>query len=188
MPGVLLADDMGLGKTFQVFAFLYWLRLHEATDDRPILVVAPAKLLQEWQEQIGIHLPPGALGRPVLGYDRGLREIAVERGQETELGRETLDVERLRQADRVLTTYETLRDHQFSFARVRFRVAVFDEAQKIKSGASMLNHAAKAQQPDFVILMTGTPIENSTMDLWTLLDVAWPGFLGVSGKDFVAEY
>jgi hypothetical protein len=188
MPGALLADDMGLGKTFEVLAFLYWLRLNEATDGRPILVVAPAKLLEEWKDQIGIHLPPMAFGRPVYAYERGLRDITVERGQETEFGRATLDVERLKQADWVLTTYETLRDHQFSFGMVRFRVAIFDEAQKIKSGTSMLNHAAKTQQPDFVILMTGTPVENSTMDIWTLLDVAWPGFLGVSGKDFVSRY
>ncbi|MBX6741135.1 MAG: restriction endonuclease [Acetobacteraceae bacterium] len=188
MPGVLLADDMGLGKTFEVLAFLHWLRQSGGTDGRPILIVAPSKLLDEWREQIGVHLPPMAFGRPVYAYDRGLKDITIERGDETELGRATLDIERLRGADWVLTTYETLRDHQFSFSLVRFRVAVFDEAQKIKSGTSMLNHAAKAQQPDFVVLMTGTPIENSTMDIWTLLDVAWPGFLGVSGKDFVARY
>lgn len=52
----------------------------------------------------------------------------------------------------------------------------------------MLNHAAKAQQADFVVMMTGTPVENSTMDVWTLLDVAWPGLLGVSGKEFVDRY
>jgi HJR/Mrr/RecB family endonuclease len=104
------------------------------------------------------------------------------------LGRATLDIERLRHSDFVLTTYDTLRDHQFSFAKVRFRVVIFDEAQKIKSGTSLINHAAKAQQPDFVILVTGTPVENSTMDMWTLLDVAWPGFLGLSGKDFADRY
>jgi HJR/Mrr/RecB family endonuclease len=188
MPGVLLADDMGLGKTFEVLAFLHWLRQAGGNDGRPILIVAPSKLLDEWREQISIHLPPMAFGRPVYAYDRGLRDLIVERGGETVLGRATLDVKRLREADWVLTTYETLRDHQFSFSLVRFRIAVFDEAQKIKSGSSMLNHAAKAQQPDFVVLMTGTPIENSTMDIWTLLDVSWPGFLGVSGKDFVARY
>ena len=188
MPGVLLADDMGLGKTFEVLAFLHWLRQSGGTDGRPILIVAPSKLLDEWREQIDIHLPPMAFGRPVYAYDRGLKDIIIERGEETSLGRATLDLERLRKADWVLTTYETLRDHQFSFSLIRFRVAVFDEAQKIKSGTSMLNHSAKAQQPDFVVLMTGTPIENSTMDIWTLLDVAWPGFLGVSGKDFVARY
>ena len=188
MPGVLLADDMGLGKTFEVLAFLHSLRQAEATDGRPVLIVAPSKLLGEWKEQIGIHLPPMSFGRPVFAYDRGLNELLQEKGSESELGRATLDVERLRGADWVLTTYETLRDYEFSFSKVRFRVAVFDEAQKIKSGGSLLNKAAKAQQPDFVVLMTGTPIENSMMDLWTLLDVAWPGLLGVSGKDFVATY
>ena len=74
----------------------------------------------------------------------------------------------------MLTTYETLRDHHASFAKVRFRVAVYDEAQKMKSMASLVNNAAKAQQSDFTVLMTGTPIENSVLDLWTLLDVAWP--------------
>ncbi len=54
--------------------------------------------------------------------------------------------------------------------------------------ASLINNAAKCQQPDFTILMTGTPIENSVMDLWTLLDVAWPGFLRLSGKEFAKEY
>jgi superfamily II DNA or RNA helicase len=188
VPGVLLADDMGVGKTFEVLAFLYSMRQAGATDGRPVLIVAPSKLLDEWKEQIGIHLPPSAFGKPVFAYDRGLKELLQEKGSESALGRATLDVERLRAADWVLTTYETLRDHEFSFSKVRFRVAVFDEAQKIKSGASLLNKAAKAQQPDFVVLMTGTPIENSTMDLWTLLDVAWPGLLGVSGKDFVATY
>jgi HJR/Mrr/RecB family endonuclease len=188
MPGALLADDMGLGKTFQVLAFLHWLRQRGGTDGRPVLLVAPAKLLEEWQEQIEIHLPPMALGRPVLAYERNLRDYKLEKGNESALGRATLDVERLRNADWIVTTYETLRDHQFSFAKVRYRIAIFDEAQKIKSGTSMLNHAAKAQQPDFVILMTGTPVENSVMDIWTLLDVAWPGFLGVSGKEFVHRY
>ena len=188
MPGALLADDMGLGKTFQVLAFLHWLRQRGGTDGRPVLLVAPAKLLEEWQEQIEIHLPPMALGRPVLAYERNLREYKLEKGNESALGRATLDVERLRNADWIITTYETLRDHQFSFAKVRYRIAIFDEAQKIKSGTSMLNHAAKAQQPDFIILMTGTPVENSIMDIWTLLDVAWPGFLGVSGKEFVHRY
>ena len=104
------------------------------------------------------------------------------------MGRETLDVEKLRRADWLLTTYETLRDYHFSFGRVRFRVGVFDEAQKIKNVASLVTNAAICQQPDFTVLMTGTPIENAVMDLWTLLDVAWPGFLGMCGKEFSKAY
>ncbi len=115
-----------------------------------------------------------------------LREKSAPK--EGQIGRHTLDIGELRSADWVLTTYETLRDYQFSFGMVPFRAAVYDEAQKMKSMASLVNNAAKSQQPDFTILMTGTPVENSVMDLWTLLDVAWPGFLGLSGKDFAREY
>jgi hypothetical protein len=79
MPGLLLADDMGLGKTFQVLAFIHWLRENGGTDGRPILVVAPSKLLDEWREQIEIHLPPGALGKPIYAYERGLRDLVIEK-------------------------------------------------------------------------------------------------------------
>ena len=188
MPGVLLADDMGLGKTFQVLAFLHWLRVRNPESKKPVLVVAPKKLLDVWLEEIVRHIGAEGLGRPVLAYDENLKQLKVGTGKEGQLGRQVLDVERLRGADWVLTTYETLRDYHFSFAAVRFRVAIYDEAQKLKSMASLINNAAKCQQPEFTILMTGTPIENSIMDLWTLLDVAWPGFLGLSGKEFAKTY
>jgi superfamily II DNA or RNA helicase len=188
MPGVLLADDMGLGKTYMVLAFLHWLRSNETGVRRPVLVVAPKKLLDVWRDQIAEHLGEEGLGRPVLAYDDNLKHLKVSAGKDGELGRQTLDVAALRSADWVLTTYETLRDYHFSFAAVRFRIGVYDEAQKMKSMASLVNNAAKCQQPDFTILMTGTPIENSVMDLWTLMDIAWPGLLGMSGKEFSKTY
>jgi hypothetical protein len=188
MPGALLADDMGLGKTFQVLAFLSWLRNHQSDNLRPILVVAPKKLLENWLDEVADHIGPKGLGRPVLAFDEHLAGLKVAGPNDGELGRYTLDANAFRAAEWVLTTYETLRDYHSSFAKVRFSVAVYDEAQKIKSMASLINNAAKCQQPDFTILMTGTPIENSVMDLWTLLDVAWPGFLRLSGKEFAKEY
>ena len=188
MPGVLLADDMGLGKTFQVLAFLNWLRSNEHGARRPILVVAPKKLLDVWRDQIAEHLGVEGLGTPVLAYDENLKHLKVATGKDGQLGRHTLDVAALRNADWVLTTYETLRDYHFSFGAVRFRIGIYDEAQKMKSIASLVNNAAKCQQPDFTILMTGTPIENSVMDLWTLMDIAWAGFLGMSGKEFAKTY
>lgn len=188
MPGVLLADDMGLGKTFQVLAFLHWLRRNEGSEKRPILVVAPKKLLDVWRDEIKQHLGAEGLGRPVLVYDEHVGRLKVASGKDGGLGRHTLDVATLREADWVLTTYETMRDYHISFAAVRFRIGIYDEAQKMKSMASLINNAAKGQQPDFTILMTGTPIENSVMDLWTLLDVAWPGFIPMSGKEFASAY
>ncbi len=188
MPGVLLADDMGLGKTFQVLAFLHWIRGAQDDGRRPVLIVAPKKLLDNWLEEVADRIGPQGLGRPVLAYDEHLGRLKVPGAVDTQLGQQVLDVSTLREADWVLTTYETLRDYHASFAKVRFRIAVYDEAQKMKSMASLINNAAKSQQPDFTILMTGTPIENSVMDLWTLLDVAWPGYLGMSGKDFAREF
>jgi len=71
MPGVLLADDMGLGKTLAVLAFLAWLRGSGATVGRPILIVAPKKLLENWLDEVAKHLGPDGLGRPVLVYQLG---------------------------------------------------------------------------------------------------------------------
>jgi hypothetical protein len=188
MPGVLLADDMGLGKTFQVLAFLRWIRDNQESAGRPSLIVAPKKLLDNWLDEVTEHIGPAGLGRPVLAYDEHLGRLKMPGPKDDKLGQRLLNLESLRSADWVLTTYETLRDYHASFAKVRFSVAVYDEAQKMKSMASLINNAAKSQQPDFTVLMTGTPIENSVMDLWTLLDVAWPGYLGLSGKDFASEY
>jgi hypothetical protein len=188
MPGVLLADDMGLGKTIEVLAFLAWLRSDPRSIGRPVLIVAPSKLLDEWREQIGRHLHAAALGLPVLAYEQHLRGLKVQQAREARIARHVLDLDRLQKADWVLTTYETMRDYEFSFGLVKFHVAIFDEAQKVKSLSSRMNKAARSLNTDFTILMTGTPVENSPLDLWTLLDIGWPGFLAASAKEFAERY
>ena len=94
---------------------------------------------------------------------------------------------RLRAADWVLTTYETLADYHRAFARVAFSVAVFDEAQKIKSPGAINTQSAKAMNADFVLGLTGTPIENRLADLWCIMDRIIPGYLG-DLKDFIHTY
>lgn len=189
-PGVLLADDMGLGKTYQVLAFLRWLREVNGHPRQPVLVVAPKTLLGNWSEEIEQHLGPGALGaeRRVFGQGLSAIKLTQAKGNDTTVGRQTLDIGLLESADFVLTTYETLRDYHLSFGKVRFAVIVYDEAQKLKNFTSLMNRGAKAQQGQFTLMMTGTPIENSVLDLWTLLDITWPGFLGLSAKDFLKRY
>jgi hypothetical protein len=191
MPGVLLADDMGLGKTFQVLAFLQWLRagLGAQGERRPFLVVAPKTLLGTWASEIETHLGPDALGRELRVYEDGLAAVRVQsKGNDTTTGTQTLRTDRIEDADLVLTTYETLRDYQLSFGRVRFAAIVYDEAQKLKNPTSLMNKGAKAQQADFTIVMTGTPIENGLIDLWTMMDILWPGLFDMSGRDFVKTY
>lgn len=186
LPGVLLADDMGLGKTLQALAFL---ALDRARSNAPILIVAPTGLLSNWKAEIDKHLAPGALGACVDAYGAALKNIKIhpKAGTETNTGRTILDIQTWREAGLVLTTYETMRDYHFSFAKVRFSTLVFDEVQKLKNPTSQLSRAARALNADFKIGMSGTPVENRLQDLWSLMDVLWPGFLG-SSRSFEQAY
>lgn len=191
MPGVLVADDMGLGKTLQALAFLAWLRdgmQAGAVPSRPILVVAPTGLLKNWEEEHVRHLAEPGLGHPLRGYGPELRGLrAAGRGNELQLGRALLDADRLRAAEWILTTYETMRDYQHSFGAVRYAAVVFDETQRIKTPGSLMTNAAKALNGDFIVAMTGTPVENRLADLWCIVDAAVPGLL-LDLKSFSAEF
>jgi SNF2 family DNA or RNA helicase len=91
------------------------------------------------------------------------------------------------EADVVLTTYETLREFSFSFARERWSIMVCDEAQKIKNPNAGMTRAAKKQQASCRIACTGTPVENSLVDLRCLFDFVQPRLLGTL-NDFGADY
>lgn len=192
-PGVLLADDMGLGKTFQALAFLAWIRknragqgMAEGVARQPMLVVAPTALLRNWIDEAERHLQPGALGQRLDAFGSTLSRLKTETGDGWS-AEDSLDVVRLREADWVLTTYETLANHHRAFARVAFSVALFDEAQKIKTPGAINTQAAKAMNADFALALTGTPIENRLADLWCIMDRAIPGYLGEL-KGFVKRY
>jgi len=98
-----------------------------------------------------------------------------------------LDMEEMKHSIWALTTYETLRDYQHSFGRIRWGVVVFDEAQKIKNPKALMTDAAKAMNADFTVALTGTPVENRLTDLWCIVDTIQPGKLG-SLKHFVESY
>jgi hypothetical protein len=186
-PGALLADDMGLGKTLQALAFLAWLRELSA-DGRlgavkgPILIVAPTGLLANWEKEHRLHLHEPGLGDLCRAYGRHLKHVKDDANSIP-----TLDQQRLRDADWVVTTYETLRDYHLSFAAVRFACVVFDEMQKVKSPSSLLTRTAKTLNAEFVLGLTGTPIENHLADLWCIMDILYPGLLG-DLKMFASKY
>lgn len=192
-PGALLADDMGLGKTLQALAFLAWLAEEMEAGSwprRPFLIVAPTGLLRNWRDEHDLHLDCGGVGRLVEAYGAGLRGLRSARDtedRELATGLPSLDAAELARSDWVMTTYETLRDYQHSFARVHWAATVFDEAQKIKNPAAGLTDAAKAMKQDFTLTMTGTPVENRVEDLWCIADASRPGGLG-SLKDFSARF
>jgi hypothetical protein len=185
-PGVLLADDMGLGKTLQALAFLAWLRegmKNGAIPQAPLLIVAPTGLLENWLEEHERHLHPPGLGQILRAYGKTL---AGYRSQGAD-GQARVSQQALRNADCVLTTYETLRDYDRDLGQIRFAAAVFDEAQKIKTPGIRLTDAAKATNADFRVAMTGTPVENRLADLWCIVDTVHPGHLGEL-KVFSARY
>jgi hypothetical protein len=176
-PGVLLADDMGLGKTLQGLAFLSWLReaMTAGTVERaPILIVAPTGLLANWQAEHDRHLAGLGLGECLAAYGGGLRDLRLTAAD----GTPGLDQARLRAADWVLTTYETLRDYDRDFGAVRFAVLLADEAQKVKTPAARVTDAMKGMNADFRVAMTGTPVENRLADLWCIVDGVHSGWLG----------
>ncbi|MCL6559713.1 MAG: restriction endonuclease, partial [Firmicutes bacterium] len=88
-----------------------------------------------------------------------------------------LDVKYVKKRRLVITTYETVRDYQVSLGQVDWGVMVLDEAQKIKNPTALVTTAAKAMKYEFGICLTGTPVENSWIDLWSILDFAIPGHL-----------
>lgn len=180
--GAVLADDMGLGKTFQLLALMAWL-VEQDPNMAPILVVAPVSLLENWAEEAGKFFLPGTL--PLLtAYGDSLSDLRVPRSQiEQRLQTEDGLVKFLRpnwvgSAKVVLTTYETLRDLEFSFAAQKWSLMVCDEAQRIKNPAAMVTRAAKKQNVAFKIACTGTPVENTLADMWCLFDYVQPGLLG----------
>ncbi|WFU42741.1 SNF2-related protein [Bradyrhizobium sp. CB82] len=188
--GVLLADDMGLGKTLQALSFLAWLREQSqrvSGQRRPIIIVAPTGLLANWGNEHDHHLHEPGLGEICRAYGRHLKALKISSTRDVDRGAPALDHRRMQQADWVLTTYETLRDHHLSFASIPFACAVFDEMQKVKSPSSLLTRAAKTLNADFILGLTGTPIENQLSDLWCIMDIISPGCLG-DLKDFSKRY
>lgn len=179
-PGVLLADDMGLGKTLQALAFMAWIR--EGMDSGtvkpgPILVVAPTGLLKNWEQEHDSHLHAPGLGDAVRAFGPGLSALRQRKGRDVDLGQAMLNSDALAHADWILTTYETLRDYQHSFCSIRYAAVVLDEMQKVKTPGTMKTDAVQALNADFLVGMTGTPIENRLADLWCLVETVQPGLL-----------
>ena len=188
--GALLADDMGLGKTLQLLAFMAC-SLEREPDAPPFLVVAPVSLLENWAEEISRFFEPGTFRMMTL-YGESLSSKRLPKDAvDAELAGEgitrLLRRDWLGGANLVLTTYETLRDLEFSLASQRWSAMICDEAQKIKNPNAMVTRAAKKQNARFKIACTGTPVENTLTDIWCLFDFVQPGLLGAL-KDFGERY
>jgi len=188
--GALLADDMGLGKTLQILTFVARILEDDPKID-PILIIAPVSLLDNWKEELEKFFMAGAMPVLTLYGD----DLSAKKLSKSEIDPQLINEGIVRflapnwlgDAKLVLTTYETLRDLEFSLAVQHWSVMVCDEAQKIKNPNALVTRAAKKQNVRFKIACTGTPVENSLADLWSLFDFVQPGLLGAL-NDFGNRY
>lgn len=191
VSGCLLADDMGLGKTLQLLCFIGEY-LETAEDKKPALVVAPVSLLENWEAEINRFFS-AKFGKVLSLYGDNLKQRKIPKHLISPQLRNDYGITNLLEenwlggADIVLTTYETMRDLEFSLGRVDWSIMICDEAQKIKVPTAMVTKAAKAQKADFKIACTGTPVENSLVDLWCLFDFIQENLMG-SLSEFNKEY
>ena len=184
--GACLADDMGLGKTIQVISLLLVLKQDaarprskvrtcsgssEPTNDKPSILVVPASLIGNWSAEIARFAP--SLGSLIVHPST----LSPEEMRE-------LTSERLIGTDLVITTYGTLLRAP-SLQTMAWRLAILDEAQAIKNAGAKQTKAVKQLKAAARIVMTGTPVENSLGDLWSLFDFINPGLLGTA-KEFTA--
>ena len=171
--GFLLCDDMGLGKTLQLLAFLGWLK--DRGELMPSLVVAPSTLLNNWDNKDGT-------GEIQKFFKKGFFDTYKFRGRLSDE-----EIEMLKKKDIVFTNYDSLRINSIALGKIHWRCMICDEAQKIKSPQTLVTVAAKGQNADFKIVCSATPIENTLVDLWNLVDYSKPGLLG-SLTEFQKNY
>ena len=153
--GCLLADDMGLGKTIQTIALILALKERGQLIEG-VLVIAPASLLTNWEREIAKFAP----GLSSLSHYGAKRHSMA------------------RSVDVLLTTYETYVRDQKRLSAKNWDLAVLDEAHLIKNPGTKRSRAVKALKATRRIALTGTPVENNLMELWSLFDFIIPGFLG----------
>ena len=170
--GAILADDMGLGKTLQILSFLQVL-----TTKSPIkvMVVAPVSLLVNWQAELQKFFPEGPLRFIDLNQNRGLLDFLLETPTKFDF---TI----------AGASFEFMRMNQKKLGTINWDILILDEAQKIKNPTTLVTQAAKAMKGKFKIAVTGTPVENSFQDLWSIADFAIPGSVLGSTKDFSQTY
>ena len=163
--GGVLADDMGLGKTIQVLAVVQ--RMMEGRsgvvpeESGPVLVVAPTSVVGAWVEQAARFCPDLRV--------RAVTRTRAKRGEE--LGEIMAD------ADMVVTSYTIARLEEEDFTGVDWSWVVLDEAQFVKNHTAVTYKTVRSLRTPSTVAITGTPLENSLMDLWSLLSIAAPGLL-----------
>ena len=158
--GGILADDMGLGKTLQTLAWLAWLKEQNKKNHKPSLVICPASVLHNWQREAERFTPD-------------LKVLVLESGAARHNLRKQIP-----QNDIIVTNYALLRRDLEELQKFAFRAVILDEAQFIKNPGAQVSRSVKQVKSEHRLALTGTPLENRLLDLWSIVDFIQPGYLG----------
>ncbi|MCL2355685.1 MAG: DEAD/DEAH box helicase [Defluviitaleaceae bacterium] len=157
--GGILADDMGLGKTLQMITLI----ASEETQ-QPAIVVAPTSVLYNWQNEIA-KFAPEQVSLVISGVAEKRRELLKTPG-----------------VDIFITTYDMLKRDLPFYRDMEFSYVIADEAQNIKNPATQAAKSLKALNGRVRFALTGTPIENTLSELWSIFDFIMPGYLFSASK------
>jgi SNF2 family DNA or RNA helicase len=167
--GGILADDMGLGKTLQALAWLAWLKERNPKNPKPSLVICPASVLHNWRREANRFTP-------------NLKVLVLESGAARHNLRKQIP-----QHDLIVTNYALLRRDLEELQKFAFRAAILDEAQFIKNPGAQVTQSVKQLKSEYRLALTGTPLENRLLDLWSIVDFIQPGYLG-NQEQFAETY
>ena len=157
----ILADEMGLGKTVQALTFLQ-------VSGGKSLIVCPSSLVYNWQREAERFAPR-------------LKVLCIQGANRHGL------FQQIHEADLVVTSYPLLRRDIDRYRAIQFNTAILDEAQHIKNPDTQNAQAATAIRAENRFVLTGTPMENSVRDLWSVMNFLMPGYLGTR-QDFKDRY
>lgn len=167
--GGILADDMGLGKTLQTLSAIEWMRRSTNGKWRPALVICPASVLHNWRREANRFVPD-------------IKVLVLESGSKRHNLRKQIP-----EHDLIVTNYALLRRDLEDLKKFEFSSVVLDEAQFIKNPQAQVTQSVKQLNAKHRLALTGTPLENRILDLWSIVDFVQPGYLGEQ-SDFLEKY
>jgi len=167
--GGILADDMGLGKTLQTLTWLAWLKEAHVKNPKPSLVICPASVLHNWRRETEKFTP-------------NVKVLVLESGAARHNLRKQIP-----QYDLIVTNYALLRRDLEELQKFSFRAVILDEAQFIKNPGAQVTQSVKQLKCEHKLALTGTPLENRLLDLWSIVDFIQPGYLG-NQEHFLETY
>ena len=164
---VILADEMGLGKTLQALSFIVYYK-QKLSKNLPCMVVCPTSLVENWKAECEKFTP-------------GLKVLMISGSDRDD------SLQKIKEFDLIITSYALIKRDIERYSKFKFGLLVLDEAQHIKNPATINAKVCKSIVSKHRIVLTGTPLENSPEDIWSIFDFLNPGVLGTR-EGFKAMY